>query len=361
MEAAVVFLCEEALSETWRMGGYGRTIVTLAEKLSNEQKVIVLCSLENMNRASVLKRHGVIYIVSPFGYGYENKFKATLLRWIYFVPHRLWIRKVIQILGNKKKIFVECAEYGSEWLFLPKNKRDHIRFHTPSWFDRDTRKIRSILKVSAVDWPTYLFERYLLKRYLGSWRVKSTVGTRMVHDLSFFTNGLECKVNYFEVISGSRGGQRSIDIVFVGSVVEEKGVFDLIPIARSFENTFGRKPKVVIIGHGRKNVIQTLQCSISCTYLGYLSAGEVKNKLGRTKYLACTSRQEAFGMVVVEGMNAGCRVILNEKSYEDFHHFEDVILYRNPAEISWLKKWEEGCYSSDLFKLQQESVITLYE
>jgi glycosyltransferase involved in cell wall biosynthesis len=361
LEAAVVFLCEEALSETWRMGGFGRTTVSLAEYLAKQRRVFVLCSLENRRKSSVKRRNGVVYIISPFGYGYANKFRSVIFRWTYFIPHRLWIRFVVKSLRHKQNIFVECAEYGSEWLFVPPDNRDHIRFHTPTWFDRNTRKMKPLLKVSAVDWPTYLAEKYLLKPYLNSWRIKTTVGTQMVQDLSFFTGGLVCKVNYFEVIKQCESVERSIDITYLGSVIEEKGVYDLIPISRSFNITFGKKPNIMVIGHGRKSVIQSLEAEIDCKYLGYLSANKVKDELCNSKYIACTSNQEAFGMVVIEGMNAGCRVILNQSSYEDFHHFENVLLYNDSSEIPWLEKWEAGTFEADLLRMQQNSVITIYE
>lgn len=124
------------------------------------------------------------------------------------------------------------------------------------------------------------------------------------------------------VVAGLRrryGGAEGPLLAFVGRVVEEKGVGDLV---RAVEVLQGRLPDVraVVIGEGQhrpafEKLTARLGLSDRISFLGWIPSGEVPGYLAAADALIAPSRRgpdgwiEAQGLSVVEAMSVGTPVI----------------------------------------------------
>lgn len=100
--------------------------------------------------------------------------------------------------------------------------------------------------------------------------------------------------------------QRS-GIVFVGRLTREKGVFDMIEVARRLPEV-----PVVLVGSGSlaADVEQAARQLPNVTMTGFLPSKEVKNIVGRSRLVVAPSRcHEAASNVCLEAMTRGTPVV----------------------------------------------------
>ena len=108
---------------------------------------------------------------------------------------------------------------------------------------------------------------------------------------------------------------KGYDAVCLGRLHRSKGVFDLITI---WSRVCELRPhaSLALIGRGTADVVHELQLEISSRHLdssvkilGFLDTPEVIATLYSSRVLACPSREEGFGMVVLEAVAAGLPVV----------------------------------------------------
>lgn len=109
--------------------------------------------------------------------------------------------------------------------------------------------------------------------------------------------------------------QQSNDLIFVGRLIQEKGV-DLLLDAMHILTQHGFKPALTIVGDGpyRDNLetrTRTLELK-NVVFLGAKNPRETAGLLQTHKILVVPSCYEAFGIVAVEGIACGCRVLASE-------------------------------------------------
>lgn len=107
--------------------------------------------------------------------------------------------------------------------------------------------------------------------------------------------------------------QRENMILYVGSLIERKGVYFLI---NALPKVFISLPeyKLVIIGDGPqrnllKNEIKRLGIESNVIFLGFQSHETVKNMMKKSKLLVLPSLEEAQGVVLLEAMACGTPVV----------------------------------------------------
>ena len=105
--------------------------------------------------------------------------------------------------------------------------------------------------------------------------------------------------------------ERTLDFVFVGRLVSQKGCDTLIKACSNLQQPF----KLTIIGDGPEmnnlivlaNKLHLLQ---SITFTGSLDSADIATILNQHKVLVIPAkRKEGFGIVVLEGLACGCQVI----------------------------------------------------
>src|SRR4029077_2403388 len=107
---------------------------------------------------------------------------------------------------------------------------------------------------------------------------------------------------------------RDCDIVFVGRLVSDKGVADLIDALRRLART-GFRPSLSIVGEGPERAaiaqkIEELGLKQQVTLRGTKHGSELARFIARHRVMAVPSRwAEPFGIVALEGIACGCAVV----------------------------------------------------
>jgi glycogen(starch) synthase len=114
----------------------------------------------------------------------------------------------------------------------------------------------------------------------------------------------------------SQRGKRDIDLIFVGRLVADKGL-PLLLDAIATLNAEGLHPRLVIIGDGPMRALEEGYKSGSfreCVeWVGALETGEVARWLNRAKIAVIPSSwREPFGLVALEALACGCRVVASD-------------------------------------------------
>jgi glycogen synthase len=108
---------------------------------------------------------------------------------------------------------------------------------------------------------------------------------------------------------------RDRDIVFVGRLVPEKGVKDLLDALSRLGRVDEMRPQLSIVGDGpeyRRLVKQVSDLGLDrqVSFTGIKRGAELARFVGRHRILAIPSRvAEAFGIVALEGIACGCVVV----------------------------------------------------
>ena len=119
-----------------------------------------------------------------------------------------------------------------------------------------------------------------------------------------------------EVFKQTNFGERK-DIVFVGRLNREKGVYLLIDAFNEFKERTNSDYKLDLVGDSNERIdieeyAKTTKYYSDIHFLGSKKPEEVAQILNEHKVLAVTSTHpyyEAFGIVVLEGLACGCTVV----------------------------------------------------
>jgi glycosyltransferase involved in cell wall biosynthesis len=107
---------------------------------------------------------------------------------------------------------------------------------------------------------------------------------------------------------------KDLDIVFVGRLVSDKGVFDLIEAMGQLGRA-GFRPRLSIVGDGpERSAIVTrvgeLGLGPQVTFTGTKTGSDLARFVARHRVMAVPSRwAEPFGIVALEGIACGCAVV----------------------------------------------------
>jgi glycosyltransferase involved in cell wall biosynthesis len=107
---------------------------------------------------------------------------------------------------------------------------------------------------------------------------------------------------------------KDLDIVFVGRLVSDKGVSDLIEAMRELGRA-GFRPHLSIVGDGPERSatvtrVEELGLERQVTFTGLKTGSELARFVARHRVMAVPSRwAEPFGIVALEGIACGCAVV----------------------------------------------------
>lgn len=209
------------------------------------------------------------------------------------------------LLSKNKKIVLGIAPYDYRLLFLRIFLYSHsIYYHTswPYWDGTFYPKKRFVNAFVRRQWKKFLqnvkrvasvtkYTKDELQRYIGIEIQKIDV---VYH-------------SYDETIFFDRGLQRDIDFLYVGRLVEAKGIKEILDIFAQ------REEKLLIVGDGplRSLVERYANEYENIEYLSYRSKEELAFLYNRSRYFILNSKrtkswEELFGMVLIESMACGC-------------------------------------------------------
>lgn len=121
---------------------------------------------------------------------------------------------------------------------------------------------------------------------------------------------------YREKIYHDTRGERPYDFCFVGRLVNDKGV-DLFIESLALLKSQAWEGKAIVVGEGEEREIYQQLCqeaglTAQVEFVGWKSTHETAEILNQSRIMVVPSRwPEPFGMVAVEGLACGCRMIVS--------------------------------------------------
>ena len=316
----IVFVSREYVPSL-RGGGIASYVKDMANGLvSAGHKVTVICASDDTRESSdkieenglrIIRLSGGDFIVPQIeGNNILKKFRC-----IYrFHSYRKKILKTILSLG--KVDVIEVPEFGAEGYYLMEMKIPVVvRLHTPSFLDR----------------ATFGKKKYSISHFYEYWcaRQEEKVTKKAKYITSCSESLKEWMVKYFgvreDIINviynpikvddwvGERieNNKDCINVLFVGTVAEEKGVGDLVEACKILINK-GYKAELTIagkLGAYGNNLMENNKYNSWCKFLGHLKRSDLKTLYLKNDIACFPSWWEAFGIICIEAMAAGCLVI----------------------------------------------------
>ncbi|MFV8193445.1 glycosyltransferase family 4 protein [Acinetobacter soli] len=230
--------------------------------------------------------------------------KKALYDFFYFMLYFIFPKKMKNMV-----VIIGIAPLNWRVIFFNRMlKHANVIYHT-SWHVWDGSKYPH---------PTRLFNKYINLSwdfFLNNIVNKIAAVTECVKEqLVLYKNIDKSKIqvvyhSYDEKIYFYNNKFRSNDIVYVGRLVESKGISEILKISESLPNL-----KILFIGDGcEKETIKRYSIqNKNIEYLGYLNnKSKISEVFNNTKFLILPSKrikdwEELFGMVIIEAMACGC-------------------------------------------------------
>ncbi|NIO20362.1 MAG: glycosyltransferase [Candidatus Aenigmarchaeota archaeon] len=122
--------------------------------------------------------------------------------------------------------------------------------------------------------------------------------------------------NFIDIEEKANFNNKVNTILFVGRLIPEKGINDLLKIVKQIKNKFKQKGwKIIICGDGYlkrkvKSTIKKHSLEGVIEFKGSIEYEKLKNLYKNSKILIFPSKwAEPFGRVIIEAMNYGCMII----------------------------------------------------
>lgn len=323
----IVYVCREYIPSA-RAGGIASYIYEIAHALVEKGvQVSIVTASDDTRKESVSEEDGImVYRLKGGDFSIpqiEGASKLKKLRCVTrFKSYRKRIRKTIELINLETPVdLIEVADYGAEGLYLMDlNIPVVVRTHTPSVLDirsLHTRKVpRYMLHRSLV--PNGELKIYANAKYLSScsqslldWIHTNVMTNPRMERVILNPVNVEC--NDSETKRNANGERREIKIFSAGTIVDTKGVGDLVK-ACAFLNEKGKKIKLQLAGKGgiyAENLKQEAKDKNWewLEFLGHLKRNELQQYYRESDICCFPSWWENMPMVCLEALSNGAIVI----------------------------------------------------
>lgn len=186
----------------------------------------------------------------------------------------------------------------------------NVTYHT-SWHMWDGSKFPYEPKPIIKKYITLQWKFFFKNTVKNIAVVTQTVGDQLVEHMGVDRSKIEIVYHSYDesVFYNQNDSLRENDVVYVGRLIESKGISDILKISEALPNL-----KVVFVGAGseEEKIKQSLLQNSNIQFLGYISdRRKVAEIFNNTNYLLLPSKrtkdwEELFGMVIIEAMACGC-------------------------------------------------------
>jgi len=155
---------------------------------------------------------------------------------------------------------------------------------------------------------------------------------------------------FFEQSDMNVSETRDITFLYVGRLLERKGILDLLAAFRCLHESKKSKCGLVCVGDGDERAL--VEAEEYLDYRGFLSSSEIQRLCLRTKWVIVPSRWEPWGIIVQEALLCGCGVISSNSVMsarffgEGFENVVKIFPAGDVASLALLLKSTEG-YAPD--------------
>lgn len=177
-------------------------------------------------------------------------------------------------------------------------RRSQVFVMTEPWDVRDDKGLRLIIRrarfISTLPWRTRLF-------FVTGDRAAKQLGRLGIPVRKLRSWGYFPTANYTPHLS------RTIDVLFVGSLIERKGLNTLAEALRMMPEV-----NATIVGDGPlMSSLEEALAGANTTFMGPLESGEVNRLMSSSRVLVLPSLHDGWGAVVNEALLCGCKVALS--------------------------------------------------
>lgn len=168
--------------------------------------------------------------------------------------------------------------------------------------------------------------------------------------------------------TGKRIGQfdkRKVNIVFLGRLVKRKGIMELIDAYNHLPDDVAAKTRLIVCGKGplKSKANHKVRTDRDVKFTGFVSEKDKPNYLATADIAVFPSTGgESFGIVLVEAMAAGSRVVIggNNAGYRSILGAQPYLLF-DPGDVNAFVEQLELFIADEklrdrMFKWQQETV-----
>lgn len=296
-------------------------------------KILIYCpsykansgGLENMTLqlANYFRREGnVVNIIS-----FQTPLRVENTDWIHYKPS---VVKQILLFMNSDVFYMPNISLKGMWLFTFNPLKNWVVSHNGWYGDYQANGSKRILEYFKIKLST------IAKNIAVSHTVSEYLGIKC----EIIPNCYDCGVFYYRphIV-------REHTVVFVGRLVSDKGIDILIKACENLWSS-GIQAQLHVIGDGPEiNWIRSYMSNTSnadkIVLHGYLSGKDLAEQLNRHKVLVVPSKcPEGFGLVVLEGLSSGCKVIVSDMGAlsEVLGEFGEVFSLDNIEKLSQLIK-----------------------
>jgi glycosyltransferase involved in cell wall biosynthesis len=158
-------------------------------------------------------------------------------------------------------------------------------------------------------------------------------------------------------------------VLFTGRMTYQKGPDMLVAAVPKVLNSYGNA-KFVFVGDGdmRHHVEGAMNgngSGGSCRFLGYVPEDELINLYNACDVVCVPSRNEPFGIVVLEAWSAGKPVVATHSGGPDefvWHDVNGYLTYQNPESIAWglgtvMRDWDHARWMGHNGRIAVESTF----
>lgn len=306
------------VSKTTVSGG-DQLILDLVPHLPKELDIVVITPDFVRKYWVTIKRKNLKVITVP-----TNKFDFSPNPIAIFFSYCIRALQVYRVLKKEKNIEIlfSCSDiaYADIWpAYFIVGRNRQIK-----WI---TRIYHVLLKPGKRrgDYLTNFFAFYLQR--LCFWMIKKrsryilAINKKLkkeILDLGFPKNKtgiLEAGVDFNKIKSFVPDKKYSYDVVAMGRIAPEKGIFDIVKIWKKVLNS-NSTYNMAWIGGGNQNHTKKLQLLIqkekltnSFHLLGFIDKKEVFNILKSAKVFICSDHENGWGLAVCEAMSCGLPVV----------------------------------------------------
>lgn len=172
-------------------------------------------------------------------------------------------------------------------------------------FRRKGNKFLNLLSFILQKFSFFLINRYADKVFLYDTEEGRSIAKKIKIRKIFMLNGITDKIKKI------RNNNKIYDLCFIGGLRESKGIFEFIYLAKKIKKKI-KSLKVQIIGKGTVEMqkkIKSISDSNNFNYYPGLSNQAMLRKLAKSKILLSTSKEEGWGIVVLEAMGTSTIVV----------------------------------------------------
>lgn len=301
-----------------RAGGIATYIEHLAYLLHDMgHRVYVISANDDVNKTIIFRRSArwIELRLSGGDFALQSNYSGFWSKvriYTHFISYRWKLRHVVSRLGLD---IVEVADYEAEGLFISRNVKKIVRCHTSRSFNLEKLKFR----------PIFSFEDFgrihiYLAEYIEMKRAKKISFCCEDYKKIVCSHYRLTKGQYSIIPNGINIlGEHNIslnqdlkkNILFVGSCVPTKGLFDLLDVVVELDEI--SPLKVDIAGKCNKHNLSRISSYSSANYLGLLPNEEVLDMYSECLVVCLPSYWENSPLTVIEAMLQGALVIAGNR------------------------------------------------